>query len=74
MAAGTTAEVQAWPVTALGQSYRRYRLVNEEAEMAMVQSLRRHGQVTPVVAFPGKRRSRSSTVSSAWRRPVRCPG
>jgi ParB-like chromosome segregation protein Spo0J len=49
MGALTTAEVQAWPVTALGQSYRRYRLVDEEAEAAMVQSLRRHGQVAPVV-------------------------
>ena len=43
------AEVRAWPVTALGQRYRRYRLVDETAEAAMVQSLRRHGQVTPVV-------------------------
>src|SRR5262245_12718191 len=39
---------QAWPVTAFGQRYRRYRLVDDEAEAAMVQSLRRHGQVTPV--------------------------
>jgi ParB-like chromosome segregation protein Spo0J len=42
-------EVRAWPVTALGQRYRRYRLVDEAAEAAMVQSLRRHGQATPVV-------------------------
>ena len=50
---GTTAvaagEVRAWPVTDLGQRYRRYRLVDEAAEAAMVQSLRRHGQATPVV-------------------------
>jgi ParB-like chromosome segregation protein Spo0J len=36
-------------VTALGQSCRRHRLVDEEAEAAMVQSLRRHGQVAPLV-------------------------
>jgi ParB-like chromosome segregation protein Spo0J len=47
--AATHAEVQAWPVAALGQRYRRYRLVDEAAEAAMVQSLRRHGQVTPLV-------------------------
>jgi ParB-like chromosome segregation protein Spo0J len=45
-----TAEVGSWPVTALGQQYRRYRLVDEAAEAAMVQSLRRHGQLTPLVA------------------------
>jgi ParB-like chromosome segregation protein Spo0J len=47
--ATTNAAVQVWPVSALGQRYRRYRLVDEAAEAAMVQSLRRHGQVTPVV-------------------------
>jgi len=43
------AEVRTWPVAALGQRYRRYRLVDEAAEAAMVQSLRRHGQVSAVV-------------------------
>jgi ParB-like chromosome segregation protein Spo0J len=49
LAAMESAAVRAWPVTALGSRYRRYRLVDETAESAMVQSLRRHGQVTPVV-------------------------
>jgi ParB/RepB/Spo0J family partition protein len=42
-------EIGAWPVSELGLSYRRYRLVDEEGERTMVQSLRRHGQITPLV-------------------------
>src|SRR5947207_15683617 len=34
----------------LGQSYRRYRLADPEAEEAMAGSLRRWGQLSPVVA------------------------
>ena len=34
----------------LGQQYRRYRLVDPEAEEAMAGSLRRWGQLAPVVA------------------------
>jgi hypothetical protein len=36
----------------LGQRYRRYRLANPEAEAAMAGSLRRWGQLSPVVACP----------------------
>ncbi len=35
---------------ALGQRYRRYRLVDADAEAAMAGSLRRWGQLAPVVA------------------------
>jgi hypothetical protein len=38
------------PLTALGQWYRRYRLADPVAEVAMAQSLRRWGQLSPVVA------------------------
>ena len=37
-------------VDALGQRYRRYRLADPEAEAAMAGSLRRWGQLAPVVA------------------------
>ena len=37
-------------VTDLGQKYRRYRLADPEAEAAMAGSLRRWGQLAPVVA------------------------
>jgi hypothetical protein len=41
-----------WPVSldGLGQRYRRYRLADPEAEEAMAGSLRRWGQLSPVVA------------------------
>jgi ParB/RepB/Spo0J family partition protein len=42
-------EIGPWPVTELGLRYRRYRLVDEAGERDMVQSLRRHGQITPLV-------------------------
>lgn len=38
------------PLAALGQTYRRYRLANPSAEEAMAGSLRRWGQLAPVVA------------------------
>jgi hypothetical protein len=38
------------PLTELGQQYRRYRLADPEAEEAMAGSLRRWGQLAPVVA------------------------
>ena len=38
------------PLTALGQRYRRYRLADPPAEEAMAGSLRRWGQLSPVVA------------------------
>src|SRR5260221_85423 len=37
-------------LTALGQCYRRYRLVDPHAEEAMAGSLRLYGQISPVVA------------------------
>ena len=42
-------QTRAWPVTGLCQRYRRYRLVDSLAEAAMVQSLVRHGQLSPLV-------------------------
>ena len=42
-------EIGAWPVAELGLRYRRYRLADEAGERDMVQSLRRHGQITPLV-------------------------
>lgn len=38
------------PLVALGQTYRRYRLADPPAEAAMAGSLRRWGQLSPVVA------------------------
>lgn len=46
--AGTVRPV---PVVALGERYRRYRLTDEEAERAMVNSLRRYGQQAPIVVW-----------------------
>jgi ParB-like chromosome segregation protein Spo0J len=42
-------EIGLWPVAELGQRYRRYRLADEAGERDMVLSLRRHGQITPLV-------------------------
>lgn len=42
-------EIGAWPVAELGLRYRRYRLADEAGERDMRQSLRRHGQITPLV-------------------------
>lgn len=41
--------VKPLPIEALGEGYRRYRLSDPAAEEAMVRSLRRYGQVSPVV-------------------------
>lgn len=46
------AQVRAVSLTELGQRYRCYRLADAEAEAAMAGSLRRWGQVSPVVACP----------------------
>ncbi|MGE3806622.1 MAG: ParB/RepB/Spo0J family partition protein, partial [Gemmataceae bacterium] len=43
------AEVRPLPVEALGERYRRYRLADPAAEEAMARSLRRYGQLSPVV-------------------------
>jgi ParB-like nuclease domain len=45
-------EVRPLPFAALGQRYRRYRLADPAAEGAMAGSLRRWGQLSPVVACP----------------------
>jgi ParB/RepB/Spo0J family partition protein len=41
--------VQPLPVEALGERYRRYRLADSTAEEGMARSLRRYGQLSPVV-------------------------
>jgi ParB/RepB/Spo0J family partition protein len=42
-------DIGPWPVAELGLRYRRYRLADEAGERDMVQSLKRHGQITPLV-------------------------
>jgi ParB-like chromosome segregation protein Spo0J len=42
-------EVRAVPLASLGERYRRYRLADPQAEQAMTASLRRWGQLAPVV-------------------------
>jgi ParB/RepB/Spo0J family partition protein len=49
MRALVAGEIGACPVAQLGLRYRRYRLADEAGERDMVQSLRRHGQITPLV-------------------------
>ena len=49
MRALVVGEIGPWPVSELGLRYRRYRLADEAGERDMVQSLRRHGQITPLV-------------------------
>lgn len=49
MRALAAGEIGLWPVAELGLRYRRYRLADEAGERDMVQSLRRHGQITPLV-------------------------
>lgn len=49
MRALVVGEIGPWPVAELGLRYRRYRLTDEAGERDMVQSLRRHGQITPLV-------------------------
>jgi ParB-like chromosome segregation protein Spo0J len=44
------AEVRPLPPDLLGQRYRRYRLPDPDAEAAMAGSLRRYGQLSPLVA------------------------
>jgi ParB-like chromosome segregation protein Spo0J len=44
-----TTEIRFMALDQLGQQYRRYRLPDPEAEAAMVESLRRYGQQTPLV-------------------------
>ena len=58
-------EIGAWPVAELGLRYRRYRLADEAGERDMVQSLRRHGQITPLVVC---RREESLEVLDGFKR------
>jgi ParB-like chromosome segregation protein Spo0J len=44
-----TTDIRFMALAELGQQYRRYRLPDPEAEAAMVESLRRYGQQTPLV-------------------------
>ena len=43
-------EVRFLTLTHLGERYRRYRLPDPDAEAAMTGSVRRYGQLTPLVA------------------------
>jgi ParB/RepB/Spo0J family partition protein len=49
MCAWDDVEVRPLPVEVLGERYRRYRLADPAAEEAMARSLRRYGQLSPVV-------------------------
>lgn len=60
-------EIGAWPVAELGLRYRRYRLADEAGERDMVQSLRRHGQITPLVVC---RREERLEVLDGFKRVV----
>jgi ParB family transcriptional regulator, chromosome partitioning protein len=60
-------EIGAWPVSELGLRYRRYRLADEAGERDMVQSLRRHGQITPLVVC---RREETLEVLDGFKRVV----
>jgi ParB/RepB/Spo0J family partition protein len=60
-------EIGAWPVAELGLRYRRYRLADEAGERDMVQSLRRHGQITPLVVC---RREETLEVLDGFKRVV----
>jgi ParB/RepB/Spo0J family partition protein len=60
-------EIGMWPVAELGLRYRRYRLADEAGERDMVQSLRRHGQITPLVVC---RREETLEVLDGFKRVV----
>ena len=63
-------EVGPVAVAALGQRYRRYRLADGAAEEAMVGSLRRFGQQTPLVAC---RRPHGLEVIDGFKRLAAAP-
>jgi ParB/RepB/Spo0J family partition protein len=52
MASSQLGEVRSLALDQLGQNYRRYRLPDPEAETALVGSLRRYGQLSPLVVCP----------------------
>ena len=49
MAGWEQGEVRPLAVAVLGERYRRYRLCDPQAEEAMARSLRRYGQIAPLV-------------------------
>jgi ParB/RepB/Spo0J family partition protein len=49
MRAWQEGEVQPLPLESLGEHYRRYRLADASAEEALARSLRRYGQLSPIV-------------------------
>jgi hypothetical protein len=62
------------PVAALGHSYRRYRLADPPAEEAMAGSLRRWGQLAPVVACPRGERLELLDGFKRWTAAQQVPG
>jgi ParB/RepB/Spo0J family partition protein len=52
MAQSHLGDLGSLPLDQLGQTYRRYRLPDPEAEADMIGSLRRYGQLTPLVVCP----------------------
>ena len=61
-------DVQCLDLAQLGDRYRRYRFTDADAETAMAGSLRRYGQLSPLVVCLREESTRSSTVSSVWPR------
>lgn len=49
MVAWTAGEIRSLPLAEIGEGYRRYRLAVAQAEEAMARSLRRYGQISPIV-------------------------
>jgi ParB-like chromosome segregation protein Spo0J len=49
MGSWVAGEVRTLPLESIGEQYRRYRLAVPEAEAAMVRSLQRYGQISPIV-------------------------
>ena len=58
----------------LGQRYRRYRLADPDAEEAMAGSLRRWGQLSPVVACVRDEKLELLDGFKRWRRRGRLAG
>ena len=66
-------EIHWLAVEAIGERYRRYRLPDSAAEAAIVRSLARHGQISPiVVSASGKIHRNFLTVSSDCRPRGHC--
>src|SRR5262249_62411631 len=65
MALSHPGEVRSLALDQLGQNYRRYRLPDPEAEADMIGSLRRYGQLSPVVVC---RRAEAHEVLDGFKR------